>query len=77
MPPALLGAAHYGPKGVIAGTGLGSVAFGLAALVLAFRTVGALERGNRPEPDPEPEVRDAARPDTGAPAPAPSSGMPP
>ncbi|WP_375274287.1 MATE family efflux transporter [Methylorubrum thiocyanatum] len=45
VPPALLGAAWYGPEGVIAGTGIGSVAFGVAGLALAFRTVGRLERG--------------------------------
>ncbi len=61
---------------MIAGTGLGSVAFGLVALVLAFRTVGSLEGGNRPEPEAESEAREAARHETGAPAPAPSSGMP-
>ncbi|MER2249960.1 MATE family efflux transporter [Methylorubrum podarium] len=45
VPPALAGAAWYGPEGVIAGTGIGSVAFGVAGLALAFRTVGRLERG--------------------------------
>ena len=45
VPPALLGAAWYGPEGVIAGTGIGSVAFGVAGLALAFGTVGRLERG--------------------------------
>ncbi|GJE28839.1 MATE family efflux transporter [Methylobacterium organophilum] len=43
MPPALIGAAWFGPEGVIAGTGFGSLAFGLTALVLAFRTVARLE----------------------------------
>lgn len=44
VPPALLGAALYGPPGVIAGAGLGSVLFGGLGLVLAFRAVGRLER---------------------------------
>jgi Na+-driven multidrug efflux pump len=43
VPPALLGAYLYGPKGVIAGVGVGSVIFGLAGIVLAFRTVATLE----------------------------------
>ncbi|WP_156394116.1 MATE family efflux transporter [Methylobacterium sp. Leaf94] len=44
VPPALIGAHFYGPKGVIAGVGLGSVLFGLAGIALAFRTVVTLER---------------------------------
>ncbi|MCK2055078.1 polysaccharide biosynthesis C-terminal domain-containing protein [Methylobacterium sp. 37f] len=44
VPPALIGAHYYGPKGVIAGVGAGSVLFGLAGIVLAFRTVVTLER---------------------------------
>jgi putative MATE family efflux protein len=74
MPPALVGAAYYGPKGVIAGTGLGSIAFGLAGLALAFRTVRRLERGERPAREPKP--REASTPDTAGSSPAPSSGMP-
>ena len=73
MPPALLGAAWYGPPGVIAGTGLGSVAFGLIGLVLAFRTVGRLERGRASGTGPD---RDAAASDEPVPAAA-SSGMRP
>ena len=76
MPPALLGAAYYGPKGVIAGTGLGSVAFGLSALLLAFRTVNALERANRPGSEAASRTSEAAPHETGSPAPAPTSGMP-
>ena len=44
VPPALIGAHFYGPKGVIAGVGFGSVVFGLVGIVLAFRTVVTLER---------------------------------
>jgi len=44
MPPALGGAALFGPEGVIAGVGVGSLVFGLLALILAFRTVRTLER---------------------------------
>lgn len=48
MPPALIGAAFYGPRGVVAGIGIGSVAFGLAGIVLALRTVTTLERRAKP-----------------------------
>ncbi|TXN24662.1 MATE family efflux transporter [Methylobacterium sp. WL9] len=44
MPPALLGGALYGPRGVIAGIGIGSLAFGLVGITLAIRTIGTLER---------------------------------
>jgi nicotinamide mononucleotide (NMN) deamidase PncC len=44
MPFAVWGATIAGPKGVIAGVGVGSVAFGLAALATAFWTVRTLER---------------------------------
>lgn len=47
MPPALIGGALYGSRGVIAGIGIGSVAFGLSGIVLALRTVGTLERRAR------------------------------
>ena len=70
VPPALLGAAWYGPEGVIAGTGVGSIGFGLAGLVLAFRTVGRLE-GRVVAPEPPPAIAAA---DEAVPA-APSSGM--
>ncbi|KAB1073610.1 MATE family efflux transporter [Methylobacterium planeticum] len=44
MPPALAGAALYGPPGVIAGIGVGSLVFGSLGIALAFRTVTRLER---------------------------------
>lgn len=56
VPPALLGAHLYGPKGVIAGVGLGSVIFGLAGITLAFRTVTTLEARAVALPPPEPEA---------------------
>ncbi len=43
MPPALIGGALVGPRGVIAGIGAGSLAFGLTGLILAYRTVAQLE----------------------------------
>ena len=48
VPPVLLGAHLYGPKGVIAGVGVGAVLFGAAGIVLAFRTVATLERRAAP-----------------------------
>ncbi|MCJ2011253.1 MATE family efflux transporter [Methylobacterium sp. J-076] len=42
VPPAYLGSALYGPKGVVAGMGIGSLAFGLAGMLLARRTVARL-----------------------------------
>ncbi len=71
VPPALVGAAWYGPEGVIAGTGIGSIAFGVTGLALAFRTVGRLERGARIEEAP---ALDAPTADEAVQA-APSSGM--
>jgi putative MATE family efflux protein len=44
IPFAMLGAAVAGPKGAIAGIGFGSIAFGIGAIVVAFRTIGRLER---------------------------------
>ena len=44
MPPALLGGALFGPRGVIAGIGVGSFVFGMIGIVLAVRTIGTLER---------------------------------
>ncbi|MCJ2137749.1 MATE family efflux transporter [Methylobacterium sp. J-026] len=43
VPPGLLGAALYGPRGVVAGMGLGSLVFGVLGLLLARRTVDRLE----------------------------------
>lgn len=39
VPPAYLGSALFGPRGIVAGMGIGSLIFGLAGLVLARRTV--------------------------------------
>lgn len=44
IPPALLGASLAGPKGALVGAGLGSVVFGTAAILAAFRTITVLER---------------------------------
>lgn len=44
LPFALAGAALAGPQGVIAGIGIGAVAFGVAGIATAFWTIGALER---------------------------------
>ncbi|KQP61550.1 MATE family efflux transporter [Methylobacterium sp. Leaf399] len=62
MPPALLGGAMYGPAGVIAGVGIGSVAFGIAAVALAWRTIGTLQaRARAAVPPPEPPACEPVR----------------
>ena len=62
VPLALIGAAYFGPEGVIAGTAGGSLAFGLIGIVLASRTIGKLERrAARFEPLPaRPSAAEAA-----------------
>ncbi|MBP1181848.1 MATE family efflux transporter [Methylobacterium sp. PvR107] len=45
VPPAMLGASLYGPRGVVAGMGLGSLVFGALGILLARRTVDRLEGG--------------------------------
>ncbi|RZK97161.1 MAG: MATE family efflux transporter [Methylobacterium sp.] len=63
MPPALAGAALYGPRGVLAGVGIGSLAFGLAGILMAARTVTLLERDVVvPARAPDPEASVAAGP---------------
>ncbi|GJE60942.1 MATE family efflux transporter [Methylobacterium trifolii] len=69
MPPALLGAAYYGPRGVIAGVGAGSLLFGTLGIVLALRTITLLEgRAGPDRPDARPVAADQAAetPQTGA-----------
>ncbi|MGO4741651.1 MATE family efflux transporter [Bosea sp. 2KB_26] len=44
MPMAWVGAYYAGPKGAMVGTALGAVAFGLVALVFAYRGIMRLER---------------------------------
>jgi putative MATE family efflux protein len=67
VPPALVGAALYGPRGVVAGMGLGSLVFGALGLLLARRTVDRLEAAGARVPDPE-AAREA--PQRAAPLPA-------
>jgi MATE family, multidrug efflux pump len=43
VPFALLGASMGGPRGALAGMAVGSVAFGVAAILTAFWTIGRLE----------------------------------
>jgi putative MATE family efflux protein len=47
IPFALLGAQWAGPEGVMAGVGLGSVIFGVASTLWAFRIVGAIDKARR------------------------------
>jgi Na+-driven multidrug efflux pump len=44
MPFAALGAHLAGPKGALAGVGIGAVLFGTGAIATAFRTIDRLER---------------------------------
>jgi putative MATE family efflux protein len=44
MPLAFLGAHYAGPKGALLGSALGAVAFGIIALVFAYRSIARLER---------------------------------
>ena len=66
MPPAMLGAALYGPRGVVAGMGVGSLIFGVRGILLARRTVDRLEgtgpRIRAPEMAPEAPLRAAPLP---------------
>jgi putative MATE family efflux protein len=48
VPAVYLGAAWFGPKGVMGGEAVGSTLFGLLAIVTAFRLVTRLEREHRP-----------------------------
>ncbi len=48
VPFALLGAAWGGPTGVLAGVALGSVLFGIGAILTAFWTIRRLERAGPP-----------------------------
>jgi putative MATE family efflux protein len=64
VPPALLGASLWGPRGVVAGMGLGSLAFGALGILLARRTVDRLEGvgPRRYEPEGAPEAPHRAAP---------------
>jgi Na+-driven multidrug efflux pump len=53
VPPAMLGAALYGPRGVVAGMGVGSLVFGALGILLARRTVDRLEGSGRRGREPE------------------------
>ncbi len=54
VPPAMLGAALYGPRGVIAGMGIGSLVFGVLGIALARRTVDRLETAGSVKSVPKP-----------------------
>jgi putative MATE family efflux protein len=62
IPFVWLGAHWYGAKGVIAGWGLGAVFFGVAAVIIAFRTVrgiGPRMAAQEPLPAPPPAANSA------------------
>ncbi|GJE47672.1 Multidrug export protein MepA [Methylobacterium tardum] len=64
IPPAMLGASLFGPRGVVAGMGLGSLVFGVLGILLARRTVDRLEGGGprRREPQSAAEASQRAAP---------------
>ncbi|GAN49604.1 multi anti extrusion protein MatE [Methylobacterium sp. ME121] len=64
IPPAMLGAALYGPRGVVAGMGIGSLIFGALGILLARRTVDRLEGSGprRPGADIAAEAPQCAAP---------------
>ncbi|GJE10985.1 MATE family efflux transporter [Methylobacterium longum] len=73
IPPALLGASLYGPRGVVAGMGLGSLVFGALGILLARRTVDRLEGSGPSGAEPE-GTREAPHRDTPLPAGHPHPG---
>ncbi|MCC0030977.1 MAG: MATE family efflux transporter [Brucellaceae bacterium] len=65
IPFVWVGSTYYGAKGVLAGWGLGAVAFGIAAMALAFRTTRAIEeRGASADAEPLPAPPAAQSPFT-------------
>jgi len=48
MPLAFVGAEMAGPKGALAGSALGAVAFGIVSLIFAYRGIAKLERQAQP-----------------------------
>ena len=65
IPFVWVGSTYYGAKGVLAGWGLGAVAFGIAAMALAFRTTRAIEeRGAAADAEPLPAPPAAQSPFT-------------
>ncbi|MDP4004634.1 MATE family efflux transporter [Methylobacterium sp. NEAU K] len=74
VPPAMLGATLYGPRGVVAGMGLGALVFGVAGILLARRTVDRLEAKDLPVPERARETAHRAAPlPAGHPHPGPVS----
>jgi Na+-driven multidrug efflux pump len=61
VPFAWGGAQLYGFEGALAGLALGSVVFGVAAAVVAVRTIGELERKTRDERHASPVAEAAAK----------------
>jgi Na+-driven multidrug efflux pump len=60
IPFVWIGASYFGAKGVVAGWGLGAVVFGIASIVVCFRTVAGIAlRQSLPE-DPLPALPPAA-----------------
>ena len=52
IPFAWVGGHYFGADGVLAGRGLGAVIFGVASMVICFRTVAAIARGQASAEEP-------------------------
>ena len=60
IPFVWVGASMFGAKGVLAGWGLGAVVFGIASMVVCFRTVAGIARRQSLPEDPLPALPPAA-----------------
>ena len=60
IPFAWVGAPYFGAEGVLAGRGLGAVVFGVASMVVCFRTLDGIARETPPHDDAIPAPPPAA-----------------
>jgi Na+-driven multidrug efflux pump len=60
IPFAWVGGLYFGAEGVLAGRGLGAVIFGVASMVICFRTVAGIARGQDSAEEPVPALPPAA-----------------
>jgi putative MATE family efflux protein len=60
IPFAWVGGLYFGAEGVLAGRGLGAVIFGIASMVVCFRTVAGIARGQDSAEEPVPALPPAA-----------------
>ena len=60
IPFAWVGGLYFGAEGVLAGRGLGAVIFGIASMVVCFRTVAGIARGQGSAEEPVPALPPSA-----------------